>query len=631
MRENDLILSATTMLIYIQRLTCVSLFLVGPLFGQSYSITLLAPSNGYQSLAYAINNDAQVVGAFRQYSTPWHAFLFNGEFLDLGTLGGLQSEGLAINAAGDVVGSSDIASGGSSHAFLYHSGELLDLNDRVVSANGWTLTSAVYINNAGQIIVVGMNRNASQLFLLLPTSAGCNSETSVSTAAYCYVLSPWVGMLPSNMGASYSLPLSLGSGIGTVSVSQPLPSGSSGSVTLSFNSSGFAVGYANPHPGESRAVSFTNGATTDLNTEIRQDSGWNLLFANAVNDFGQIVGAGLYQGRTQAYLLTPLRLNTAGTNQNTGQATGTSVVSSSLTNIAGVPANLASMNESTAGGNISLDTGPAGGVLAGTYPDPTLAGITTGPVVFGNGAGTIGQNSSFTFNSSTAQLNLSDVANTYNSASLTLNKGSGSSSTLDLLESDTTGKILRIFQPNDRANLTPTLYVDNGGGVYARSWLTLSGTTNKQSGDGYNIVPPSVDPVMMGVWADVGTAIQVRTGNITGAYNYSNLDRYGNYTMSVEEDGSLKWGASTRAAMDTGLSRDSAGALELNTGTKGAFADLTLRNLTVTGAIQFPNSSNGTGAASLGNNSPAALPSRPFTWIRITLSDGSSGYIPVWK
>jgi hypothetical protein len=164
-----------------------------------------------------------------------------------------------------------------------------------------------------------------------------------------------------------------------------------------------------------------------------------------------------------------------------------------------------------------------------------------------------------------------------------------------------------------------------------RSWLTVSGTTNGLTGDGYNIVPPSSDPLMIGVWADVGTGIQVRTANATGAYNYSNLDRHGDYTMSIEEDGSLRWGATTRAAMDTGVSRNSTAMLEVNNGTKGSFADLTVRNLVARGNVQFANTASGTGAASLGGNSPAVSPAQPFTWITVTLPDGSQGYVPVWK
>jgi hypothetical protein len=41
--------------------------------------------------------------------------------------------------------------------------------------------------------------------------------------------------------------------------------------------------------------------------------------------------------------------------------------------------------------------------------------------------------------------------------------------------------------------------------------------------------------------------------------------------------------------------------------------------------------STGSGSAALGANCPAVTPTAPNTWKAITLTDGSTGYIPVWK
>lgn len=60
--------------------------------------------------------------------------------------------------------------------------------------------------------------------------------------------------------------------------------------------------------------------------------------------------------------------------------------------------------------------------------------------------------------------------------------------------------------------------------------------------------------------------------------------------------------------------------------------------LAVTGASTFTapprlngGNTTGGGSALLGTNSPAITNTAPYTWITIITSDGSTGYIPVWK
>jgi probable HAF family extracellular repeat protein len=82
-----------------------------------------------------------------------HAFIDDGTMHDIGTLGGGSSTAFSINAAGTIVGESTDAQG-SSRAFVYASGAMVDLNTVTSGLGGSTLTTATAVNDAGQIVAM---------------------------------------------------------------------------------------------------------------------------------------------------------------------------------------------------------------------------------------------------------------------------------------------------------------------------------------------------------------------------------------------------------------------------------------------------------------------------------------------
>ncbi|MEW4568154.1 PEP-CTERM sorting domain-containing protein [Tautonia sp. JC769] len=325
-----------------------------------YSVVDLGPMDGSSwSTGLAISSTGQVAGTARTPSSS-QAFLGSpsGSVQILGSLTGEKgkSQGLGISG-GVVVGVSDFGDG-SRRAFRSSGGAMVELG----TLNGGSWSEAVAISSGGEIAGHGNRKDGRTVafrittdgtFVELGTLNGGLSSRAYGINAHGDVVGEsvdWfgvrrafvaddtgihaVGTLPGGGGSVARAINDDGlitghatdaSGRDMAFLGRPgalvslglLPGGRS-SYGLGINAHGEVVGQVSGSLG-SRAFRWTaTDGMVDLNHLIDPDSGWLLQTASGINDAGMIVGTGLKDGVSRAFLL---ELKAPGTPDPGGEAT----------------------------------------------------------------------------------------------------------------------------------------------------------------------------------------------------------------------------------------------------------------------------------------------------------------------
>jgi probable HAF family extracellular repeat protein len=259
--------------------------------------TDLGTLGGAVSSARGVNDAGVIVGEAGTGGTDdeVHAAAWDGDghVSDLGELGhasgaySVNSHGLIVGYQGDQLG--------SNHAVLWDNSNMHRL-DRFTTG----FSNAVSINDADQILLTGV-----------PIGAGDSPESFIWEAGRLTSVGPIEGSAIDASGdvIGYQLGPLLnlqGAALWRVGSLRSL-SGPSGErlLPLGINASRQVVGWMGQTPNGERAFVWDNGETLDLNERIAPESGWQLSRATAINDSGQIVGDGAFQGQPEGFLLTP--------------------------------------------------------------------------------------------------------------------------------------------------------------------------------------------------------------------------------------------------------------------------------------------------------------------------------------
>jgi uncharacterized membrane protein len=260
------------------------------------------------SFANAINNHGQVVGTTdltppSSFTPPAHAFIYNNSdkttvYLDIAN-SGRESEGLAINSAGDVTGflSTGSCGGGQPfsptclapfHAFVYQGSDLVD-----IGTLGGTYSEGTGINDHNEIAGVSSVTGSSLNHLFLYAQGHMRDLGTVAGKSFINAeindRGEIVGSAVNSAGVESSF-IYRGHSFEKI----PL-------IAAGLNDSGEISGSRTVANGSSQAFLYREGKLINLNNLV--DPSLPLLTnASGISDNGKIVASGL---NGHIYALTP--------------------------------------------------------------------------------------------------------------------------------------------------------------------------------------------------------------------------------------------------------------------------------------------------------------------------------------